>query len=61
MYQRSAHHSLADCITDALLCDHVQADGRLIEQDQFRPVKKRCGYFAPHPLSEREFPHGGFQ
>ncbi len=52
---------LSDRIPDVLLGDHVQADGRLVEQDQLRSVEQRGGNLTAHPLTEGQFPHGSLQ
>ena len=52
---------LTDGITDALFGDHIQADGRLIEEKQLGAVKERGGNFATHSLSQRKFADGSLQ
>ena len=52
---------LPDRVADVLLGDHVQADRRLIEQDEFGAVQERCRYFTPHALPEGELPDRSFQ
>ena len=41
--------------------NHVQANGRFIEQKQLRAVKKRGRHFAAHALPQGELAHGRLQ
>jgi hypothetical protein len=44
-----------------LLADHVQADGGLVEKEDFGAVQQGRGQFPAHPLSQGQLPHGNVQ
>ncbi len=52
---------LRDERSDALLCEHVDPDGRLVEVEDTRAIQDRGGEIAAHPLSEAQLTHGRLQ
>ena len=46
---------------DALLGNHVQADGGLVKEEQRRIVQERGGQVAAHALAKRKLAHRGVQ
>ena len=41
-------------VPQPLLADHVQPDGRLVQDEQPRPVNQGGRHLAAHPFTERE-------
>ena len=48
-------------LTQPLLREHVEPDGRLVEDQQVRGVQQGGRDLGPHPLTERERAHRGAQ
>ena len=43
--------------TDRVLGHQVEADGRLVQEQQRRSVQQTCREVRPHPLAQRELAH----
>jgi hypothetical protein len=54
----SASRSAIRNCRNPFLADHVEADGRLIENEQPRSVDQSRRDLTPHPFPERELPYG---
>ncbi len=48
---------LLEELAHAVLGDHVQTDGRLVQVQHLRIVQQGCRQIATHALAERELPH----
>ena len=48
-------------MADLVFGDHVEADGRLVEEQQRRIVQQRGGDIAAHAFAEGELAHRGVQ
>jgi len=54
----AAPAQLGQELPHGLLADHVQADRRLVEEQDLRPVQQGGGQLAAHPLAQGELAHG---
>ena len=48
-------------LADRVFGDHVQTDGRLVEEDHLGVVQQRGHQLAPHPLAQAELADGDRQ
>ena len=58
---RLQHGSRPQELAQPALADHVEADGRLVQEQDLGVVQQRGHDVAAHPLAQAQLPHGGVE